>query len=180
MKKYFSIFSSVLLTGAAAICASCEILDEQQQSGKNDFSEIFKKENFVPDGDGVLELRRFAGTPDDNVNTIEIISFDDEPVHVGRMLLLSAKDIVSMKALERVNDPGRYNIELTLTPDGVNRWNVLSRNIDERIAFIKDGVFIRSFFPRRIYDPATPKVVIDGPFDSGVAFTLEKAAPEKK
>lgn len=145
-------FSAVMLMGAS----SCEsVMDPSKPSDVADTTP--KTVISVHD---IVKYRRAE------LNEIEVTSYFGDPICVNKNPGLHSKYITKVEAVPRKEDPGFYNLVLTLNDGGLKRWIGLSvLNKGKEVAFLVDGVYYRSFKPMMLDDDKKVSVIIQGPFD---------------
>jgi hypothetical protein len=91
--------------------------------------------------------------------------------------------IKKVELIPRDDKGAFYDLKLFLNHKGRLRWMQLSNAFaHEKIGFVVDGVFYRSFYPKPMVgdydDGENTYVVIEGPFDEGTAKALKKHAED--
>lgn len=103
-----------------------------------------------------------------------IPTYSGSEICVNSVPLINSKYIKSIEAVKRPGDTNYYDLKLNLNETGRKLWIALSNNnIDERVAFVIDGMFYRSFKPRLLIDDLSTDVIVDGRFDQATALEIQ-------
>lgn len=82
----------------------------------------------------------------------------------------------SLKA-KKEGEPRFYDLKVYLTRRGALMWMQLSVGFrHEKLAFVVDGVFYRTFLPGKVTTEKDEWAIIEGPFDETCAKAIEKNA----
>jgi len=112
------------------------------------------------------------------------------PTFSGRTIWINVNSFIHSSAIKKVELVPRgksgkyYDLKLFMNRRGRLHWMSLCNAFkNEKVAFVIDGTFYRSFYPKPMvgeYDTKedTTYVLIEGPFDKGTADALEEWAPK--
>jgi hypothetical protein len=96
--------------------------------------------------------------------------------------LLFASEIKDVELLPRDPDGNYYDLKLMLGRKGRLCWLQISAGFaHEKLAFLVDGMCYRTFTPRKMvgsYEDEDAYVIIDGPFDRGIAEAIAAHAED--
>lgn len=108
---------------------------------------------------------------------IDIPGYFQESICVNKNYFLHSKEITQIELVERKEDPGMYNLLVTLSERGQKMWIALSVPNQKRdIAFVVDGRYYKSFAPKLLKNDTDRTVTIEGPFDPATAMGLTNNA----
>lgn len=112
------------------------------------------------------------------------------PTFGGRKIWINVNSFIHSSVIKKVElipstKKGKYyDLKLFLNRKGRLHWMALSNGFkNERVAFLIDGMFYRSFLPKPIvgdYEDLdnSAYVIIEGPFDQGTADLIAEWAPK--
>jgi hypothetical protein len=112
-----------------------------------------------------------------------IDTFSGQKVWINVNSFIHSDVIKKVELIPRDDKGAFYDLKLFLNHKGRLRWMQLSNAFaHEKIGFVVDGVFYRSFYPKPMVgdydDGENTYVVIEGPFDEGTAKALKKHAED--
>jgi len=172
MRSFFRFSHCLAL--ATALClvsflaVSCETWDEVIEDKPDN-----PKDKLVY----VLTVHEIVKYPRAQQLEMEIPSFSGTPVCVNANYFLHSKNVPKIDIVEIKDNPGFYDINLTLDRRGRMLWTSLAVNFRaKQIGFVIDGVFYRAFIPEQLDDDNDMVVKIKGPFDTSTAMGLKKNA----
>lgn len=167
--KIFSLlFLGLFLMGSEG--TGCLFLDDPEAFLDGESS---KEAKYVISVHEIVKYRRGSDFEQD------VDSFFGKSICVNRNYFLHSKDIVSVEAVKRTDNPDFYDLRLTLSSRGMKLWSAFSvtTRVDRKeMAFLVDGMYYRSFTPAILLDPEVAFVTVEGPFDPATVSGILKYA----
>ena len=169
MKKVFSTLA-MGLTLVAVTCSFSECSGENMQKWLDPeyMEEISKPPR------AVVTIQSIVRNKQAEMVEKMIPTYSGSEICVNSVPLINSKYIKSIEAVKRDGDANYYDLKLNLNDTGRKLWIALSNNnMNERVAFVIDGMFYRSFKPRLLYDDFSTEIIIDGRFDQATALEIQ-------
>ncbi|OQA84635.1 MAG: hypothetical protein BWY31_02317 [Lentisphaerae bacterium ADurb.Bin242] len=164
--KIHSIFPSVAVALTAVFlmgASSCEKFMENPEKYITEESD--KTPRYVITIHDIVKYKRA------DILEMDVDSFFGGTVCINKNARLHSRDIMKVELVPRPNNREFFDLKLTLSPRGQKIWSTfaISNADSDKLAFLIDGMYYRSFTPVFLTEPEVKDVVLQGPFDPATA-----------
>jgi len=132
--------------------------------------------------ESVISINKIVKYPKAKMLEKKIKTFSGQEIYVNMNSMLFASEIKDIELLPRDPDGRYYDLKLMLGRKGRLCWLQISAGFaHDKLAFLVDGMCYRTFTPRRMeggYEDENAYVIIDGPFDRGIAEAIAAHAED--
>ena len=130
----------------------------------------------------VISINKIVKYPRAKMLEKKIRTFSGQEIYINMNSMLFASEIKDVELLPRDPEGKYYDLKLKLGRKGRLCWmNISAGFASEKLAFLVDGLCYRTFKPRKLeggYEDEDAYVIIDGPFDKGMAEAMADHAED--